>query len=1281
MAIDPELVRQNKEARERLRQEKEPTTQDLFNIKDTDDRDISVASQETKDSFEPIEVNNPLAFAFKLGVLDTARGIQQITGANKEKLKEEQRILNNLMRGPDGKKITAAYFAGAIVDPASWLIPFGKARSLFAMGRYGMVSGAIAGAAGYVDTEEGLFKTRGQQIVGSAIGAGVLAPTAGGLFNLGVQLTGKGNKIPLSAKRRDLSPGEAVNKEVTHVQTYGTKVEEDRKGGKIFTEGDVTTPIVEEDIGKEVTPVFSLLTNIFGTRKKQEFPQKTEVLQDRPEAGKFTGIYGLKRKATAFLDDIFENYEKNIGKRILKGAKTAEGGGAIAGGVVGFSIDPDEPLSTRFGLAIAGATLGALGGVAAKKKRFTKKVKILKTDESGKPVEEIVEQEQSFADILGRLFIDKYGLSENYKTSLNNYDGTLNDIAGQFVRVAKKAAELDNNQRKVLYNMLEGDIKYKEFLADPNFVGPPEVISKKLNTLKDEIRQLITDHGQRYVDLGLITKETFERNVKTYIGRLYRKYADNLIKVGDELKPRGLLIDDQYTAEDFLRVLRNVEPTIDDQKILNSEGIVHKGWELFGDLAVVKLTRTKKGGKFVNEIQSETEDGNAIVKVLKRDPPTENEARLGQKGKITKFKRLEPKDKVSVRWQYTKPQRLALGEIEDAAIITEYTGQVMANTIAKYSFFAKVAQDFGKVGKGVTEEITSIKGTGTKMEIEAKTGKFYDQVTEADLEAGYKQIPKSILKGTKQVQFGKLAGKFVPREVWNDIVAGARYQKEPSSFFYKEYKKLNNLWKISKTAWNPTVHVNNIFGNIFLSDLANVPLTTLPEAARALFLHGKKGKESQLVRDAISYGVFDADFIRKELKNFKAEDLADIYKTREGANEWSKSVSIANNLYRQVKNNKITGTLENWYRVEDHVFRLNAFAHRIRLGDTYEDAAKFARKQFIDYDIDAPVINWARNTAVPFLSFSYRMIPILVETAVLRPHKYFKYAALGYGLTKLEEMYGGDEAKRERALLPEYEAGNILDLPFMPKKTIRIPVKDKNGRPKFVNISRLFPGGDLTSFDGSRNVPFLPEPLQPNFGVGGEVLSSIIGYDLFLQRREPGRGSGEVLEETGAILNSLSKKLIPNFPFVPGAYSTQKLNRALRGDKSPFREPQSEAEALMNAFGFKISNKSFDTLARRKKLELDKKVRVQKYKLKGIKNDLNNGSITRADFDRKASKIQTKIYELTQEFKLRLIGYDPYAVRIFDDVMHTMNSGDSVSETEEKKETKEERLLRYEQKR
>ena len=34
------------------------------------------------------------------------------------------------MRGPNGGYVMAAYFAGAILDPAGWLIPFGKAKNL-----------------------------------------------------------------------------------------------------------------------------------------------------------------------------------------------------------------------------------------------------------------------------------------------------------------------------------------------------------------------------------------------------------------------------------------------------------------------------------------------------------------------------------------------------------------------------------------------------------------------------------------------------------------------------------------------------------------------------------------------------------------------------------------------------------------------------------------------------------------------------------------------------------------------------------------------------------------------------------------------------------------------------------------------------------------------------------------------------------------------------------------------------------------------------------------------
>lgn len=35
-----------------------------------------------------------------------------------------------------------------------------------------------------------------------------------------------------------------------------------------------------------------------------------------------------------------------------------------------------------------------------------------------------------------------------------------------------------------------------------------------------------------------------------------------------------------------------------------------------------------------------------------------------------------------------------MGEIEDAAIALEYTGALMSNTVAKYSFFAEIADKF-----------------------------------------------------------------------------------------------------------------------------------------------------------------------------------------------------------------------------------------------------------------------------------------------------------------------------------------------------------------------------------------------------------------------------------------------------------------------------------------------------------------------------------------------------------------------------------------------------------
>ena len=57
-----------------------------------------------------------------------------------------------------------------------------------------------------------------------------------------------------------------------------------------------------------------------------------------------------------------------------------------------------------------------------------------------------------------------------------------------------------------------------------------------------------------------------------------------------------------------------------------------------------------------------------------------------------------------------------------------------------------------------------------------------------------------------------------------------------------------------------------------------------------------------------------------------------------------------------------------YIRYEDQVFRMALFKDRLFKGFSVEKAAADAKRSFVDYDINAPVINWMRNSVTPFLA-------------------------------------------------------------------------------------------------------------------------------------------------------------------------------------------------------------------------------------------------------------------------------------------------------------------------
>ena len=72
---------------------------------------------ETDDMWKAIKFN------FAGGLADTYRGGKQILGLDKEEEEAKQAKINEYMSNPRfGGRATAAYFAGAILDPAGWLV-------------------------------------------------------------------------------------------------------------------------------------------------------------------------------------------------------------------------------------------------------------------------------------------------------------------------------------------------------------------------------------------------------------------------------------------------------------------------------------------------------------------------------------------------------------------------------------------------------------------------------------------------------------------------------------------------------------------------------------------------------------------------------------------------------------------------------------------------------------------------------------------------------------------------------------------------------------------------------------------------------------------------------------------------------------------------------------------------------------------------------------------------------------------------------------------------------
>jgi hypothetical protein len=800
--------------------------------------------------------------------------------------------------------------------------------------------------------------------------------------------------------------------------------------------------------------------------------------------------------------------------------------------------------------------------------------------------------------------IDRYKLTDEYKSAFREAEALGRNIDTQALDIIKtlESRGIEAGEAAVLQRMLTGE----------------KIENHHLNNVAAPILRAVDELGLMAVEYGVITREQFERNRGAYLHRSYLKHEGEFTGVGkwildsqrkhhkrkikgDSSKGRGLEI-----KLEMERLLRDV-PT--DWFGIKKQGDKPDLNKLTGARFVVldnpgvdlSKTDTFEGMK--------TKEHKSVIDTIywPKNKPIPNKYRdYRQRGTFeVRGKRM---GKVVLWRDYTKAEREHMGEIVDARYNIAKTFQVISHDIAMGKFF----QDVSKNEEWFARELPP--GETALSSGEANTLR---NLSKTD----WVQVPETVVKqsaGTKQ--WGALSGGYVRAEIWRDLTELDKMHNPGT------WRKILTQWKLNKTARSPVVHMNNVMSNIMFMDLADVRMTDL--------INGLKSykKHDQYRKDAEEHGAFEGTFVNEELRRKVMEPILDsLMKQNLDASHdvADKSVSmwkIWNNVWSVW--NKYDNGMTGFYQVEDEIFRMATYMRRLSLGDSPKESARIAREQFLDYDIRAPWVNAARRTVLPFISYTYRAVPVLAQAIAERPWKLAKYVTLAHLATALAySLDYGDEDEERRTMRDDQQGSTWLGAPRM----ARMPWHDDKGNPVFLDIRRWIPAGDV--FDVNQGSSALPIPSWIQFGGPLMMASEFMLNKQAFTGREIVSETDTVLEAAGTTADWLYKSWMPSAGYIPGSYYWDKLDTAWNGGLDILGRPYSFSQAFLSSIGIKVQPHDIKLGYAFKSRDLAAQARLIQGDIRTAEMGLKRNLITKAEYNKVLAKGKKKLLLLSEKKK------------------------------------------------
>lgn len=304
----------------------------------------------------------------------------------------------------------------------------------------------------------------------------------------------------------------------------------------------------------------------------------------------------------------------------------------------------------------------------------------------------------------------------------------------------------------------------------------------------------------------------------------------------------------------------------------------------------------------------------------------------------------------------------------------------------------------------------------------------------------YKKIPND-------KRYGSLRSMWIRKEIYEDVLGQSGFMPsdaEGMMKFIEDGSFLGNVqrrWKQTKVPLNPPTVATNIMSNIMLASLSGHNLALLPyDIYDAMMQNIKGGKLREIAQ---RHGFHASNMSEAEMKT-TLNELQRKYNASGGG--IGQTMSMVRAIGRGMD------SAADFYGTIETVFKMASVKDGMRKGLSEKEAVLRAQKWLFDYSEVNRTVKWLRNIPFgsPFITWTYKVIPLMVETALSKNIVRFAPFVGAYYLMSLwateglKEMGGDDEDKRKLLKrLPERVAENKL--------------LAMTGAGNFVNIGKLMP--------------------------------------------------------------------------------------------------------------------------------------------------------------------------------------------------------------------------------